>query len=221
MRKRYTTQLVLDALFPSVRRDVLKTLLAEPSRWWYASELAHGLGTSPSSLQRELPSLVAASVLEERQHGGRTYYRAQQRSPLYGSLHDMFTRTLESNKKDQSAAVKETPDVSLVQPESVRDSRKKSQNVKCSGSDGNGVVHKIMEPACCTPKGRSVGVSGGAMKVMTYPRPAIKATLVMASRKTGLSLSSFIIRAALEQEAAIRKCEVTDLISAEEFAQYV
>jgi hypothetical protein len=25
----------------------------------------------------------------------------------------------------------------------------------------------------------------------------------------------------LEQEAAIRKCEVTDLISAEEFAQYV
>ena len=59
------------------------------------------------------------------------------------------------------------------------------------------------------------------MKVMVYPRPKIKATLVAASRKAGLSLSSFIIRAGLEQAAAIKKHKVTDLISAEEFAQYV
>jgi hypothetical protein len=54
------------------------------------------------------------------------------------------------------------------------------------------------------------------MKVMVYPRPKIKAVMVKASRKPGLSLSSFIIRSALKRTAAM-----TDLVSADEFAQYV
>ena len=65
-----------DALFPGVRRDVLSATFRDPKRWWYLSELAEALGTSPSSLQRELESLAATSILERRREGRRTYYRA-------------------------------------------------------------------------------------------------------------------------------------------------
>jgi DNA-binding transcriptional ArsR family regulator len=63
---------VLDALFPSVRQHLLGTILAEPARWWYLSELARHLGTMPSSLQREFPLLENAGILEERREGSRT-----------------------------------------------------------------------------------------------------------------------------------------------------
>jgi hypothetical protein len=56
---------------------------------------------------------------------------------------------------------------------------------------------------------------------MVYPRRKIKAIMVKASRKAGLSLSSFIIRSALKRTAAMMKCDVTDLIPADELAQYV
>src|ERR1700679_1592820 len=48
---------VLTALFPQVRQGVLAATLGQPDKWWYLSELAGRLGTSPSSLQRELSSL--------------------------------------------------------------------------------------------------------------------------------------------------------------------
>jgi len=59
------------------------------------------------------------------------------------------------------------------------------------------------------------------MRLMVYPRPKLKALLVKASRMVGLSLSSFLLRAALKHAAAMRKCDMTDLISPDELAQYV
>src|SRR5687768_13645057 len=49
---------VLGALFPRVRGDLLAATLLQPEKWWYLSELAKFLGAPPSSLQRELGSLV-------------------------------------------------------------------------------------------------------------------------------------------------------------------
>jgi hypothetical protein len=43
---------VLTALFPAVRQGLLAATLGQPDKWWYLSELAGRLGTSPSSLQR-------------------------------------------------------------------------------------------------------------------------------------------------------------------------
>jgi DNA-binding transcriptional ArsR family regulator len=97
---------VLDALFPAVRQHILGTILAEPARWWYLSELAHHLGTTPSSLQRELPLLVNAGILEERRDGTRTYFRAQQASPTYRNLRGIFAKTQEDRKKSQSPVPK-------------------------------------------------------------------------------------------------------------------
>ena len=182
---------ILDALFPSVRQHILGTILADPNRWWYLSELAHHLGTTPSSLQRELPSLVNAGILEERRDGTRTYFRAQQASPTYRNLRDIFAKTQEDREKSPSP-VRERP-----QP-----------------------LRKAI-PRCRAASGCTPSKPGRAMKVMFYPRPKIKAILVEGSRRAGLSLSSFILRSGLKRAAAMRKCGVTDLIPADEWAQYV
>ncbi len=270
---------VLDALFPSVRQHILGTILAEPARWWYLSELAHHLATTPSSLQRELPLLVNAGILEERRNGIRTHFRAQQASPTYRNLRGIFAKTQEDRKKHRSPVPQRLsglPPVSreLISPYNRDELYKEvwSQPIqKLAAAYGlsdvglGKVCRKLRIPipgrgywnkrnagkpvgrrpplpfvakvdsALDTPRPlpkalpRSRVVSGDctpskpgkAMKLMCYPRPKLKALMVEASRKVGLSLSSYIIRSALKRTAAMMKCDVTDLVSADELAQYV
>ena len=84
---------VLDALFPAVRQELLAATLLSPDKWWYLSELASHLKTSPSSLQRELDSLTDNGVLERKQDGRRTYYKARSDSPIFNELHELFSKT--------------------------------------------------------------------------------------------------------------------------------
>lgn len=84
---------ILDALFPAVRQELLAATLLAPDKWWYMSELASHLKTSLSSLQRELNSLSASGVLERRQDGRRTYYKARRESPVFGDLHELLLKT--------------------------------------------------------------------------------------------------------------------------------
>jgi predicted nucleotidyltransferase/DNA-binding transcriptional regulator YhcF (GntR family) len=84
---------VLDALFPAVRQELLATTLLSPDKWWYLSELASHLKTSPSSLQRELDSLTRSGILERKQDGRRTYYKARQDSPVFDELHGLLSKT--------------------------------------------------------------------------------------------------------------------------------
>jgi predicted nucleotidyltransferase len=83
----------LDALFPSVRGGVLAATLTQPDKWWYLSELAEFLKTTPSSLQRELKALVAVGILDQRREGTRTYFKAESRSPLFGDLRGLLEKT--------------------------------------------------------------------------------------------------------------------------------
>jgi len=83
----------IDALMPPVRQAVLTATYGEPDRWWYMSELAGFAGTVPSSLQRELGSLVAAKILCKRRDGARVYYKAETDSPLYEPLRTLIERT--------------------------------------------------------------------------------------------------------------------------------
>ena len=48
----------LGALLRKIRQDILTATPLSPQEWWYPSDLASHLGTSPSSLQRELDSLT-------------------------------------------------------------------------------------------------------------------------------------------------------------------
>jgi predicted nucleotidyltransferase/DNA-binding transcriptional regulator YhcF (GntR family) len=84
---------ILDALFPGVRQEILAATLLSPEKSWYLSELAAHLGTSPSSLQRELQALAKSGILDRKQDGRRTYYRAQTASPVFQELRALFSKT--------------------------------------------------------------------------------------------------------------------------------
>jgi predicted nucleotidyltransferase len=84
---------ILQALFPKVRQGVLAATFNQPEKWWYLSELASRLGTSPSSLQRELASLVASGILARRREGTRAYFRAETQSPVFRDLRQLFEKT--------------------------------------------------------------------------------------------------------------------------------
>jgi predicted nucleotidyltransferase len=83
----------LAALFPTVRGDVLAATLTQPDKWWYLSELAQFLRTTPSSLQRELKTLVDSGILERRREGTRAYFKAETRSPLFPELRGLLEKT--------------------------------------------------------------------------------------------------------------------------------
>ena len=57
---------ILNALFPAVRQEILAATLLSPEKSWYLSALAAHLGTSPSSLQRDLEALTESGILQLR-----------------------------------------------------------------------------------------------------------------------------------------------------------
>lgn len=83
----------LATLFPTVRGELLAAALTQPDKWWYLSELAQFLGTTPSSLQRELKALVDGGILQQRREGTRTYFKADTRSPLFPELWGLIEKT--------------------------------------------------------------------------------------------------------------------------------
>ena len=83
----------LRALFPTVRGEILAATLTQPDKWWYLSELAQFLRTTPSSLQRDLKALVDGGILEQRREGTRAYVKADTRSPLFADLHGLVEKT--------------------------------------------------------------------------------------------------------------------------------
>lgn len=87
------TSPLLDALFPAVRQRLLAAALLQPDKWWYLTELAAHLGTAPSSLQRELAALTRSGLLERKQDGRRTYYKANTGSPAFNDLESLFAKT--------------------------------------------------------------------------------------------------------------------------------
>jgi predicted nucleotidyltransferase len=84
----------IDALFPKTRQHLLAAIFGQPERWWYMSELAQELKTSPSSLQRELKELVHSGILQRRQEGRRIYFKAEERLPFFAELKGLIEKTL-------------------------------------------------------------------------------------------------------------------------------
>jgi predicted nucleotidyltransferase len=83
----------LETIFPAVRAGILSAVLLEPRRWWFLSELARHLDAGPSSLQRELESLVDSGILERREDGRRVYFRANAGSPVFADLRGLIEKT--------------------------------------------------------------------------------------------------------------------------------
>lgn len=85
---------MLDALFPKTRQNILAVLLLSPERRWSLSDLAQRLAVSPSSLQRELASLVEAGILRRETDGSRVYYQTNPDFPLLPELQGIFAKTI-------------------------------------------------------------------------------------------------------------------------------
>jgi predicted nucleotidyltransferase len=83
----------LKALFPTIRGEILAATLTQHEKWWYLSELAQFLRTTPSSLQRDLRALVDGGILQQRREGTRAYFKADTRSPLFADLHGLVEKT--------------------------------------------------------------------------------------------------------------------------------
>lgn len=84
---------LIEALFPKTRERILAATLMDPESWWYLSDLAKHLGVSPSSLQRELTSLVSAGILCRREEGNRVYFKADPDCPVLEDLQGLLTKT--------------------------------------------------------------------------------------------------------------------------------
>jgi predicted nucleotidyltransferase len=83
----------LDALFPKVRQEILAATLGGPERTWTLSELARHLKLRPSSLQRELASLVEAGILRRQKSDRNLCYDPDPSCPIQGELRAMLLKT--------------------------------------------------------------------------------------------------------------------------------
>ncbi len=84
----------IDALFPRTRQAILAATLLHPDRWWYLSDLARHLGVRPSSLQRELATLVNAGILRQRRDGNRMYFQPNPDCPFLAELQGLMLKTV-------------------------------------------------------------------------------------------------------------------------------
>jgi predicted nucleotidyltransferase len=87
------TKPLIDALFPKTRQAVLAATLMHPERSWFLADLARHLGVTPSSLQREMVSLVQAGILLRRQEGKQVYFRPDPNCPILRELQGILTKT--------------------------------------------------------------------------------------------------------------------------------
>jgi DNA-binding transcriptional ArsR family regulator len=83
----------LAAIVSPTRQAILTALFLRPDKAWYLSELAASLGTSPSSLQREIDALVRVGILEKRVDGRRSYIKANADSPIFPELRGLIEKT--------------------------------------------------------------------------------------------------------------------------------
>ena len=83
----------IDVLFPKTRQAILAATLLEPRRWWYMRELAKHLRLTPSTLQRELESLVRGGILRKRREGKHVYFQPATDSPIFEELRGLLLKT--------------------------------------------------------------------------------------------------------------------------------
>jgi predicted nucleotidyltransferase len=83
----------LDALIPKTRQAILAATFLEPQKWWYMRELARHLHLTPSTLQRELDSLVRGGILRQRREGKHVYFQPATDSPIFENLRGLMLKT--------------------------------------------------------------------------------------------------------------------------------
>jgi predicted nucleotidyltransferase len=79
---------------PKNRQRLLGALFGQPSRAWYAAELAKRLGMLRSGVQRDLKALTAAGLLNSHRKGHMVFFQANQNAPVFPELHGLILKTV-------------------------------------------------------------------------------------------------------------------------------
>jgi DNA-binding transcriptional ArsR family regulator len=84
---------LIDVLMPQTRQAILAATLLQPDHVWYAADLARHLGSSRSSLQRELAALLDVGILKSRREGRMVFIQADVECPIFPELHGLLSKT--------------------------------------------------------------------------------------------------------------------------------
>ena len=94
MRTEVLESPIATALFGKARRAILALLFGHPDEAFYLRQLARASGSSPSSLQRDLATLVDAGIIERKEHGNLVYFRANRACPVFAEIQGIVTKTV-------------------------------------------------------------------------------------------------------------------------------
>src|SRR5436309_5649863 len=83
-----------DALFTKTQQRVMRVLVGQPERSFYASELIRDAGTGSGAAQRELAKLEGSGLIVARRIGHQKHYQANAASPLYSELRSIVLKTV-------------------------------------------------------------------------------------------------------------------------------
>src|SRR5689334_3790353 len=75
------------------RAEIFRLLFGMVSRELHGRELARQSGLADATLRQELKRLTRIGLVESRQDGNRTYYRANVQHPLYMDIRNLVLKT--------------------------------------------------------------------------------------------------------------------------------
>ena len=84
----------LDVLFPRIRQKLLGAFLLSPDKQWYLRGLARHIGVTPSSLQREIESLLSSGLILRSVDGNRFLLQANSDHPLFPELQGIMRKSI-------------------------------------------------------------------------------------------------------------------------------
>jgi len=82
-----------DALFPRTKQRILGVLFAQPDRAIHLRELARIAGVNPSSIQREIQTLVDAGIVTKVARGNLQEFQANRACPIFEELCGIARKT--------------------------------------------------------------------------------------------------------------------------------
>ena len=85
---------LLFTLFPQVRGEVLRLLVADASRELHLRDLTRQSGLALGTMQGELEKLGEADLVTSRRDGNRRYFRANASHPLFIDLQRLVLKTV-------------------------------------------------------------------------------------------------------------------------------
>ena len=83
-----------DALFTKTQQRVMRVLIGQPERSFYATELIRDAATGSGAAQRELAKLEASGLIMARRLGNQKHYQANPASPLFSELRNIVLKTV-------------------------------------------------------------------------------------------------------------------------------